>query len=85
MYEYLISEYVKNISTQDIINFGLTKNIEISLNDAKILLHYVVNNYKDLISDNNESIIKEIKRKIDPITFDKVYKIYLEYRNKYLP
>ena len=39
MYEYLISQYVKKISVTDIINFGIKNNIEVSTNDAKILLH----------------------------------------------
>ena len=84
MYEYLISQYVKKISVTDIINFGIKNNIEVSTNDAKILLHYLINNYKELISDNPNNILKEIKRKIDPITYDKAYKLYLNYRNQYL-
>lgn len=84
MYEYLIGEYVKKVSVVDIVNFGLKNNIEVSINDAKILQHYLINNYKELISDNPNNILKEIKKKIDPITYDKAYKLFLMYRNKYL-
>ena len=84
MYEYLIAEYVKNLSMEDIINFGIKNNINISFNDAKVLLHYALNNYQELISENPSAVLKEIKRKIDPITYDKVYKLYITYRNKYL-
>lgn len=84
MYEYLISQYVKKISVNDIINFGIKNNIDVSTCDAKVLLHYLINNYKELISDNPNNILKEIKRKIDPQTYDKAYKLYLNYRNQYL-
>ena len=84
MYEYLIGEYVKKISVMDIINFGIQNDILVSTDDAKIIQHYLVNNYKDLISDNPNNILKEIKRKIDPITYDKAYKLFFMYRNKYL-
>jgi len=84
MYEYLIGEYVKKVSVNDIINFGIKNSVQISIEDAKVLQHYVVNNYKDLISDNPNNILKEIKRKIDPITYDKAYQLYIMYRNKFL-
>lgn len=84
MYEYLIGEYIKKISVNDIINFGIQNDILVSINDAKVLQHYLINNYKELISDNPNNILKEIKKKIDPITYDKAYKLFLMYRNKYL-
>ena len=84
MYEYLIGEYVKKVSVNDIINFGIKNNIQVSIEDAKILQHYVVNNYKELISNNPNNVLKEIKRKIDPITYDKAYQLFIMYRNKFL-
>ena len=84
MYEYLIGEYVKKVSVNDIINFGLKNNIKVSIDDAKIIQHYVVNNYKELISNNPNNILKEIKQKIDPITYDKAYQLFIIYRNKFL-
>lgn len=83
MYEYLIGEYVKKVSVNDIINFGIKNNIQVSIDDAKILQHYVVNNYRELISNNPNNVLKEIKRKIDPITYDKAYKLFIIYRNKF--
>lgn len=84
MYEYLISEYVKKINEVDIINFGIKNNIDVSQNDAKVLKYYLINNYKELISNNPNNILKEIKRKIDPNTYEKAYKLFIMYRNKYL-
>ena len=46
MYEYLIGEYVKKISVNDIIYFGSRNNINVSIEDAKVLQHYLINNYK---------------------------------------
>lgn len=84
MYEYLIGEYVKKISVNDIIYFGSRNNINVSIEDAKVLQHYLINNYKELISDNPNNILKEIKKKIDPVTYDRAYELYIMYRNKYL-
>jgi len=84
MYEYLIGQYVKKVSVMDIINFGIKNDIMVSMEDAKVLQHYLVNNYKELISDNPNSVLKEIKRKINPDTYEKSYKLYLIYRNQYL-
>lgn len=84
MGEYLIGEYVRKMSVNDIMNFAFKNDIQISINDAKVLEHYIVNNYKELISDNPNNILKEIKKRIDPITYDKAYKLFLMYRSKYL-
>lgn len=84
MYEYLINEYIKKLTIQDITDFGLKNNINISIEDSEVLLYYAKNNYKELISSNPNSVLKEIKKRIDPITYEKAYNLFLIYRNNYL-
>lgn len=84
MKEYLISEYIKKMSAQDIINFAKKKNINISYSEAMILYSYAKKYYKEFINDNPENIIKELKDKLSPNTFREAYKLYLEAKIKYL-
>ena len=84
MKEYLISDYIKKMSAQDIINFAKKKNINISYSEAMILYSYAKKHYKEFISDNPTNIIKELKEKLSPNTFKEAYKLYLEAKIKYL-
>ena len=84
MQEYLISEYIKKLNIDDIINFGKKKNIEIPYSDAVILYSYAKKYYKDFINDNSQNIIKELKDKLSPNVFKEAYKLYLEAKIKYL-
>ena len=81
---YLISEYIKKLTIDDIFTFANKNNININKNDANTLYFYAKNHYNDFLSGNDSKLIKEIKDKIDPSTFKEAYKIYLEYKIKYL-
>ena len=84
MEKYIISEYIKKITVNDIKNFANKKNINLTNTDAIILYTYMKNHYQDFLNGNDEEIIKEIKNKITPNTFKEAYKLYLEYKIKYL-
>ena len=82
--EYLISEYIKKLEINDIKKFAKEKNISINDTDVVILYNYAKKYYQDFLNGNDTNLIKEIKEKINPITFKEVYKLYLEYKIKYL-
>ena len=74
--EYLIKEYIKS--------FASKKNIVITESDAIILYTYAKNYYPDILNGNDDKLIKELKNKLHPNTFKEAYKLYLEYKIKYL-
>ena len=81
---YIINKYIKNLTIDDIYSFANKNNIKLNSNDAHTLYYYAKNHYNDFLSGNDYKLIKEIKNKIDPNTFKEAYKIYLEYKIKYL-
>ena len=82
--QYLIREYIKKLTVDDIISFAILKNITITDKEAIILYSYAKNHYEDFISGNDQVLIKELKEKLSPNTFKDAYKLYLEYKIKYL-
>lgn len=82
--KYLISEYIKKLEVIDIKNFAKKKNISITDTDAIILYTYAKQYYEDFLNGNDEKVIKELKEKLCPNTFKEAYKLYLEYKIKYL-
>ena len=83
MKDYLIIEYIKKLTVDDVKNFAKLKNINISDSEAITLYNYIKNHYQELLN-NDSKIIKEIKDQLNPNTFKEVYKLYLEYKIKYL-
>jgi len=82
--EYLIKEYIKKLEVDDIKKFALKNNINISDTDAIILYTYAKKYYQEFINGNPTKIINELKEKLEPSTFKMAYKLYLEYKIKYL-
>lgn len=83
MYEIIIKDYVNKLTEEDIINYGKRKNINISNDDSKILYVYAKNYWREFYKGNPNDLIDEIKEKIDPETFNKLYKIYINLKSKY--
>lgn len=83
MYEYLVGEYLKNMTIDEVIKYGIENNIIINEHDANILLTYANRYYKVFMNGDPTDILKEIKKKIDPETYKEAYKLYINYKNKY--
>ncbi len=83
MYDYLIGEYLKKLTVDEIITYAKKKEYYITYNDAIILLSYAKKYYKELLNGYPKEILEEIKGKINPITYKEAYKLYLEYKLKY--
>ena len=83
MKDYLIIEYVKKLTIDDVKNFAKLKNIEITESEAIILYNYAKKYYQELIN-GDDKIIKELKEKLSPNTFREAYRLYLQYKIKYL-
>ncbi len=84
MQEFLIGEYIRKLSIDDILDYAKNNNLTISYNDAVILQSYAKKYYKEFISGNPYEILKEIKTKINPQTYKEAYKLYIENKMKYL-
>ena len=84
MNEYLIKEYIKKLEIDDIKKFAKKKNISITDTDAIILYTYTKNHYQEILDGNDKLVIKELRNKLNSNTFKEAYKLYLEYKIKYL-
>ena len=84
MHEYIIGEYIKKISINDILDYIKKNNLNINENEAIILHSYAKKYYKDFINGNPTFILKEIKEKISNEAYKDAYKLYIENKMKYL-
>lgn len=82
MYEYIIMQYVKTMTTADIQNYGKQKGIQVSDADAKTLLDMAKKNWSVFYKGDPTKLIEELKEKLEPTTFDACLKLYLEMKKK---
>ena len=82
MYEIIIRDYINKLTESDIIKYGKKKNIDINSEDAKILYVYAKNYWREFYKNNPTDLIEELKEKLNPTTFNKLYEIYIKFKKK---
>lgn len=79
---FIIEKYIKKLTKQDIINYLNTQNITIPQKEINIIYDYIKNKYKDYIKGNKEQLLKEIKTKVSPTTYQIIENYHNQYKNK---
>lgn len=82
MHKFMILKYLKNVSTNDIIDFGNKNNLEISEYEAKLLLETANNNLDDLLY-NPTFVFNDLYNKMDYMKVKKIEELFFYYKNKY--
>ena len=78
----LIKNYIDRLSLDNLKEFGLKNNINLTDNELNYLLNLVKNNFDDILKDDTK-YLEELKNNINPNEFIKVKDLYLYYKNRY--
>ncbi len=80
----VICEYIKKLSVDDIRKLALKQDIKLSDEEAIDVYNYIKNNYDKFFKGNIniDDIINDAKLILSRDNYDKVYLIYLRYRDK---
>ncbi len=79
---YLIEEYVNRLKKSDIVFFALKQGIILDSSETDIIYNYIKKDYKTIIYGNPIDILKEIKSKVKPLTYNKIENLYLKFKDK---
>lgn len=80
MNNFLISEYVKRITKDDINKFALKQGVSLTKDELDIIYNYVKKEYKTVIYGNPRVILDELKIKVRPITYNKIESLYEQFK-----
>lgn len=83
MYEIIIRDYINKLTEQDIIEYSKRKNIELNDDEVKILYLYAKNYWREFYKGYPKDLIEELKEKLRPQTFNTLYKMYVDLKNKF--
>ena len=81
---YLIKEYIKKITEEDIYNYALKEGITLLNNEVKVIYVYIKNYWQVFLNEDSTFLFEELKEKVEPKTYDKLIELYNKYK-KYKP
>lgn len=79
---YLIGEYVKRLTKEDITKFAYKQGITLKDKELNIIFNTIKENYKTLIYGNARNILDDLKDKVEPLTYNKIITLYKEFKEK---
>ena len=77
---FLIKEYIKNITEEDIYNFALKEGITLLDYEKRIIYMYLKNYWNVFLKEDATFLFEELKEKLEPKTYDKIIELYNKYK-----
>lgn len=77
---FIINEYIKRITKEDIKKFAIKNKIELTEKEIDIIYQYIKTRYKEFINGNSLKILEEIKKEVSPNTYNKIISLYNQYK-----
>lgn len=78
----LIKNYVSKLTKEKLDGFAKKKDIYLSDSELNFLLDLIKNNIDDILKNDEKYLIK-IKNNISTTNYDKLYQVYIYYKNRY--
>lgn len=79
----LIERYVNKMSIDDVRNFAIKKNINLSEDELIFTYNFIKKNYKEILSRPTMVDLDRYKDKYSLENFNKIKVLYKEYFSKY--
>ena len=79
----LIERYITKMTKEDIKNFAIKKNIELSDEELEFTYTFIKKNYKNILSNPKLLDLERYKNNYTKENFSKITKVFQEYSQKY--
>lgn len=80
---YIIKEYIKNITEKDIVNFAEKEGIKLLNDEVKIIYMYIKNYWEVLLNQDSTFIFEELKEKLRKEPYEKIVELYNKYKKQF--
>jgi len=84
MYDYLINEYVKKLTLNEIDNFACKQGIELNDEELELIYKTIKNHWRTFVHGNPREILDDIKTRVRPITYNKIENMYVDAKRRFL-
>ena len=79
----IIERFISRMTKEDINNFAISKNINLSESELEFTYNFVKKNYKEMLDNPKLFDINRYQNNYTKENFNKIVKVYNEYFNKY--
>lgn len=83
LFKNVIKRYINIITINDVIMFGAKENINVSQEEANIILNHLKNNWENIIYGNEKEVKRFLNNNFDHIKSEQIFSLFLEYKKKY--
>ena len=81
--EQNIKSYIDKLSINDINKFSNKYDVKLNNDELNIIYRYIKNDWKTIIYGNYNSILSDLKNKIDLNKYKKIEKLFYQFKSKY--
>lgn len=79
---FIIKQYIDKITINNINDFAKKNNCFLNENELNIIFYIIKNKYNDILN-GDESFITLLKTNLSQTNYNKIIKLYNEYKIKY--
>lgn len=79
----LISRYMSKLTRDDVNNFAISKNVNLSENELNFVYDFVKKNWEQVIKNPKLLHLERYRNQFSPENFAKIQKLFMEYSSKY--
>ncbi len=83
MNEFLIKQYINNITKDDIQKFANLHGLVLNNNEIIIIFAHIKKNWRTIIYGNPREILNKLKTEVEPLTYSKIEELYKFFKVKY--
>ncbi len=82
MKEFLIQEYIKKLTSEEIKTFAKKEGITIDDEETNIIYNYIKEYWRTLLHGNPRTILQELKLKLNNDSYAKIEKLYEKFKDR---
>lgn len=82
MKNFFIKRYIDKLTMQDVKNFANSNNVILNQKQLIYVYDLIKNNWKQILNNDTYVLVK-LKQEFDSNTYEKIEKLYYEYKAKY--
>ena len=83
MSEFLIKNYVSKLTLSEIDSFSRKQGLSLSDEELKLIYDYIKSDWHTIVYGNPRPILDSLKSKLDDFSYNKIEKLYVEFKEKY--
>ncbi len=83
MNDYLIEQYVSNLTKGEISNFANTNGITLKQSELDIIYNSIKQHWRTIVYGNPRGILNDLREQIEEHTYNKIEELYISFKNKF--